>query len=540
MQDQVNGLHQLGVRAAFLNSSLDAQQRRELALKLHSGEVDLLYVAPERLASDDTLTWLQQIPLSVIAIDEAHCVSQWGHDFRTDYLLLNRLKHFFQNVPRVALTATANQATQDEICTRLELESPSRFTASFDRPNIHYVVQPKRDSKRQLLRFLQGRRDETGVIYCLSRKKVESTAQWLSDQGYCVLPYHAGLEHSVRNQHLSRFLREDGVIVVATIAFGMGIDKPDVRFVCHLDLPKSMEAYYQETGRAGRDGEPATAWMIYSLNDVVQLQQMVESGNLDEQRKRLEREKLNALLGWSEIVDCRRKALLAYFGETMTADCGNCDNCAARPAIWDATVPAQKLLSCIYRTGQRFGFNYVLDVLKGRNTDRIVQNGHQSLSTFGIGNDLSDKQWRSVLRQLIVKGFAYPSPQHHGAIFLTNLARGLLKSEHELWLRRDTDAGENSGSRKTYRSVTPGDRQLWDRLRQCRKEIAESLNIPAYQVFHDATLMEMMEHKPSNKTEMLAIAGVGETKFERFGQAFLELINELDDFAAPAKPSSYS
>lgn len=529
MQDQVTALQQLGIRAAFLNSMLDQNQKQDLYAKIMRGEIEVLYLAPERLLQTHTLEWLKSIQISLIAIDEAHCVAQWGHDFRQDYLELGTLREHFTDVPRVALTATATHQTQQEIVTNLQLDQPKQYIASFDRPNIHYSVRPRKNGKQQLLNFLKGRESESGVVYCLSRKKVESTAQWLQSKGFNALPYHAGLEKEVRSDHLEKFLRQD-VIIVATIAFGMGIDKPDVRFVCHLDLPKSMEAYYQETGRAGRDGQHADAWMVYGLNDVVQLTQMVDDSSLVEERKFQECNKLNALLGWCEETSCRRISLLAYFGEDLKKPCGNCDTCSTTPPRWDATIAAQKLLSCILRTGQRFGSAYVLEVLLGKEQQRIIDNGHHLLSTYGIGKEYEPNQWRSILRQLIVKQIVIVDSSAYGALKLTDNARPLLKSESKLFLRKDLEEATkyNKKDRKQV-SVSDSDRQLWQALRECRSQIAAELEIPAYQIFHDATLMQMMEFKPKNSHQLLTINGVGETKLDRFGHQFLEVIQEYID-----------
>lgn len=531
MQDQVSALQQLGIQAAYLNSNLSGEEKRELALNLRQGNIDLLYIAPERLMKGGTLDWLSQFPISLIAIDEAHCVSQWGHDFRADYLLLNQLQQHFPNVPRMALTATATPATQQEIVERLNLTQPAIYLSSFDRPNIHYSVQPKKDARKQLIKFLAGHRDETGVIYCLSRKKVEATAEWLQERGINALPYHAGLDAKLRAYHLQRFLNEDSIVMVATIAFGMGIDKPDVRFVCHLDLPKSMEAYYQETGRAGRDGEPATAWMVYGLNDVVQLSQMVEQSAANDTHKRSERSKLDSLLGWCEETGCRRQSLLGYFAESLDQPCGNCDNCSSPPPTWNATTPAQQLLSCVYRTGQRFGGGHVIDVLRGKTNDRIVQWEHNQLSTYGIGQSISEHRWRSILRQLLVRGFVWADANRYGALTLHESARPLLRGELDLMLREDIEekpAAKTKQRKSSWESkgVSQQDRKLWEALREKRRELAKEHNIPPYMVFHDATLMEMMELKPESKMEMLAISGVGGNKFDKFGRAFLEVIEQ--------------
>lgn len=524
MEDQVTALKQLGVPAAFLNSSLDPLEKKRLFHSINQSEITLLYLAPERLMQPSTLTWLKSLSLSLIAIDEAHCVSQWGHDFRSDYLALGALKSHFPSVPRIALTATATPETQQEIINNLELNSPFHYVSSFDRSNIHYSVQPRKNAKKQLLEFLNNRKEQSGVIYCLSRNKVEKTAAWLQTEGFNALPYHAGLDKEVRSHHLSQFLRQD-VIMVATIAFGMGIDKPDVRFVCHLDLPKSTEAYYQETGRAGRDGESADAWMVYGLNDVVQLTQMVDNSELSPERKAQERIKLNALLGWCEGTECRRKTLLAYFGEVREDSCGNCDTCSTPAPTWDATIAGQKLLSCILRTGQRFGATYVIDVLVGSTNQRIIDNGHHLISTYGIGKEYSISKWRSILRQLIVKQQVHVNSDAFGALSLSPKAKPLLRSEAKLLLREDL-VEKNIEIRKkpSGTSVSPTDRKLWERLRECRSAIALELEIPAYQIFHDATLMEMMEHKPLNRDQLLLINGVGEKKFERYGMQFLNVL----------------
>lgn len=524
MQDQVATLQQNGIEAAFLNSSLSSDARSQVAAKMHAGDLDMLYIAPERLMQPGTLEWLAQFQISLIAIDEAHCVSQWGHDFRQDYLLLHRLVEVFPGVPRMALTATATPRTQHEIIQNLQLNRPRVFVSSFDRPNIRYSVAPKTDGKKQLIRFLVSYKEESGIVYCLSRKKVDAMAEWLCTRGLEALPYHAGLSAETRAQNQQRFLREDGIIMVATVAFGMGIDKPDVRFVAHMDLPGSMEAYYQETGRAGRDGEPAEAWMIYGLNDVVQRSQMVDQSNADEQYKRNERAKLDALLGWCEVTSCRRQSLLAYFGEEQPEPCGNCDTCLAPPTTWKATEAAQKLLSCVYRTGQRFGAGHVLDVLRGKESDRMFELGHHQLSTFGIGADLSQNQWRSVIRQLIVRGFLYSDADKFGALRLTEASRPLLKGEIDLMLREDIAEPRLTKKVRRHATVSDTDADLWEALRACRKSLADEQGIAPYMVFHDATLMEMMERQPTTESELLNISGVGESKLERFGDAFLETI----------------
>jgi ATP-dependent DNA helicase RecQ len=533
MQDQVEALRQVGIAAAFLNSTQTHAERASVLRRIESGQLKLLYVAPERILQDDTLAFLAAQPVSVIAIDEAHCVSAWGHDFREDYLALDRLKARFPGVPRMALTATADPRTREDIVARLALDHPARFVEGFDRPNIRYTVEAKTDPKAQLLKFLAGRQGESGIVYCLARRSVESTAEWLAARGFNALPYHAGLPAEMRAAHQARFLREDAIIMVATIAFGMGIDKPDVRIVAHLDLPKSMEAYYQETGRAGRDGEPAEAWMIYGLQDVVRLSQMLAQSQADERQKRIEQEKLRSLLGWCEITRCRRAALLAYFGEDYPGPCGNCDVCLNPPRTWDGTEAAQKVLSCVYRTGQRFGAGHVIDVLRGSATEKIRQHGHERQSTFGIGTDLSVEMWRSVIRQLIVQGYLYADPERFGALRMTPGCRDLLRGEVRLELRQEPDKPLR---RKTQPQKPAGrsdhladhDANLWEALRARRKALAEEQGVPPYVIFHDATLREMARLRPRSAEALLQIPGVGAAKLERYGAFFLEVIREQD------------
>ncbi len=525
MQDQVTALEQLGIDAAYLNSTLTSTQQRQVLERLGSGRLKLLYVAPERLMQAQTLELLKTFHIALIAIDEAHCVSQWGHDFRVDYLSLGELAVHFPGVPRMALTATATAQVRAEIIERLALVKPAQFVAGFDRPNIRYLVQSKVDAKRQLLEFLSDRRDDAGIVYCMSRKKTESTASWLVAEGFDALPYHAGLDAATRAAHQRRFLADDGVVIVATIAFGMGINKPDVRFIAHLDLPKSMESYYQETGRAGRDGEPATAWMVYGLQDVVRLRQMVDSSIADESHKRNERAKLDALLGWCEVTECRRRSLLAYFGDTLDEDCGNCDVCLTPPEVFDGTEVARKILSTVYRTGQRFGAVHVINVLMGKDNDKVRQHRHDSLSVFGIGDELEQQQWRSILRQLVVLGLLSVDTGGYGALKLDNRSRPLLRGEVELPLRRDllVTRKAKTPKRKTV-SVAEEDHDLWEALRTCRKRLADENNVPPYVIFHDATLMQMATDKPQTSEAMLAISGVGQTKLERYGPAFLEVV----------------
>jgi len=535
MEDQVGALRDAGVRAAFLNSTLSRADQQRVVADLKSASLQIVYVAPERLMQEQTLELLAGLRLSLIAIDEAHCVSQWGHDFRQDYLALNELKRRFPGVPRMALTATATPPTRDEIIARLELDAPAVFTASFDRPNIRYHVQAKSDARRQLLRFLDNHRGEAGIVYCLARNKTEQTAEWLREQGFDALPYHAGLPAEIRAAHQRRFVAGDGVIIVATIAFGMGIDKPDVRFVAHLDLPKSIESYYQETGRAGRDGEPADAWMIYGLQDVVQLRALVDSSEADEQHKRRERHKLDALLGWCELTECRRLPLLAYFGERRDAapPCGNCDNCVAPPATWDGTEAARKLLSAIYRTGQSFGAAHVVDVLVGNDTEKVARHRHEALSVFGIGADLQPSGWRSLIRQLVVRGRLRVDHERFGALALTDASRALLRGEETLRVREDPkDVAPRRKSRTAVSSeVADTDRDLWEALRECRRKLASERNLPPYVIFHDATLKQMLAERPADRDALLRISGVGQAKLDRYGEQFLEVLRRG---AAPA------
>ena len=527
MQDQVTALHELGIEAGFLNSSQSPDERREVMTKLRQGSLQLLYVAPERLVTEHTRSMLRDIPLSVIAIDEAHCVSQWGHDFRSDYLALGDLGELFPGVPRMAVTATATGKTRKEIVDRLELNEPDIYIAPFDRPNIAYAVQVKTDGRGQLLKFLQTHRSEAGIVYCLSRKKTESTADWLCTQGFEALPYHAGLSGEVRKENQRRFLAEDGLVIVATIAFGMGIDKPDVRFVAHLDLPKSIESYYQETGRAGRDGEPADAWMVYGLQDVVRLRQMLEESQADEEYKRYERVKLDALLGWCEVTGCRRRPLLAYFGDSHDEDCGNCDGCLTPAKTWDGTEAARKLLSAVYRTGQRFGAAHLVDVLLGKETDKVLQHGHVELSVFGVGQDLPATTWRSVARQLIVAGHLRSDAARYGALVLTDTSRDVLRGETPLQFREDPKRSVVASKKSPKeRVVADEDLGLWEALRACRQTLASEHNVPPYVIFHDRTLQEMMAYRPQTAAEMLDISGVGQTKLDRYGDQFLAVLRE--------------
>ncbi|MHA7854469.1 DNA helicase RecQ [Marinobacter shengliensis] len=534
MQDQVAALRELGVRAAFLNSTMDYEQARATEYALMTGELDLLYCAPERLIQPRTIDLLHNASLSLFAIDEAHCVSQWGHDFRSDYLQLSMLAQEFPGIPRIALTATADERTRKEIAERLSLTTARHFVSGFDRPNIQYRITPKTNANKQLLDFIKAEHEgDCGIVYCLSRNKVDATAKMLADKGYTALPYHAGLDATARARHQERFLREDGVIIVATIAFGMGIDKPDVRFVAHLDLPKSLEAYYQETGRAGRDGKPSTAWMVYGLQDVIKLRQMLEASQGNDQFKRVERQKLDAMLGLCEVTRCRRQVLLRYFGDELEQPCGNCDTCLTPPETWDGTVAVQKALSCVYRTGQRFGVNYLIDVLRGSENERILQSGHQAISTYGIGTELSANEWKSVFRQLVANGYLRADPEGYGALQLTEQCRPLLKGEQAIELRKDPVAKKSSSSRSAGKRSGPAIREQitdqagWDALRACRKELADIQGVPPYVIFHDTTLFDMLERRPETLEQLAEVSGVGAAKLEKYGEVFLQTLREI-------------
>ena len=529
MQDQVEALRQVGVRAEFLNSTLNAEAASRVEQALLAGELDLLYVAPERLLTSRFLSLLDRAPVALFAIDEAHCVSQWGHDFRREYRELTVLHERWPDVPRIALTATADPPTQHEIAERLQLDEAEWFVSSFDRPNIRYNVVQKDNGRRQLLDFLGAHRGEAGIVYCLSRKKVEQTAEFLCEQGFKALPYHAGLEAEVRAGNQRRFLREDGVVMVATIAFGMGIDKPDVRFVAHTDLPKSLEGYYQETGRAGRDGEPAEAWLCYGMGDMVLLKQMIEQSEAGEERKQLERRKLDQLLGYCESMQCRRQVLLAGFGETYPQPCGNCDNCLQPAASWDATLAAQKALSCVYRTGQRFGVAHLIDVLRGSEGERIQQFGHDQLSTYGIGKDLDAKTWRSVFRQLVASGLLEVDTDAYNGLRLTDASRAVLTGKQNVLLRKElpskTERSRDRGPR-TGVPVQAQDLSLFGALRDLRALLAREQNVPAYVIFHDSTLRNIAEQRPGSMDELSRVGGIGGAKLERYGQKVLETVRE--------------
>ena len=532
MQDQVDALRALDLNAAFINSSMSGEDVARTEAALLGGSIDMLYVAPERLLMPGMLALLDRSAVALFAIDEAHCVSQWGHDFRKEYLGLSVLAERYPDVPRIALTATADARTREEIATNLGLGGARRFVSSFDRPNIRYAIGDPENGREAMLRFLREHHaGDAGIVYCLSRKKVEQTAEWLTKQGIPALAYHAGLDAAERQRNQARFLREEGLVVVATIAFGMGIDKPDVRFVAHLNLPKSVEAYYQETGRAGRDGLPSNAWMAYGLQDVINLRSMMAKSEADERHKRVEQQKLEAMLGLAELTGCRRRALLRYFGDEMERDCGNCDNCLSPPETWDATEAARKAISCVYRTGQRFGVNYLVDVLTGKRDERIERNGHDAQSTFGIGTDLAPGQWRSLYRQLIARGLLAVDVDGHGSVLLTEAARPVLRGEVSLELRpapkRASGGGRRGGSsRRPAADIAPGEQPLWESLRALRRRLSEAAGVPAYVVFNDSTLADMLSRKPRSLDEMANVSGVGAHKLERYGEEFLGVIRE--------------
>ncbi len=537
MQDQVSALLQLGVKAAFLNSTLSMEEARRIEMQLLNNELDLLYIAPERLTSVRTSALFKRIQIALFAIDEAHCVSQWGHDFRVDYLQLSLLHEQFPDIPRIALTATADEKTRQEIILRLQLEQAPLFLSGFDRPNIRYRIVQKQNARQQLIDFIRTEHaGDAGIVYCLSRNKVDETAEWLRANGVNALAYHAGMAGDLRYQHQHRFLMEDGLVIVATIAFGMGIDKPNVRFVAHLDLPKSVEAYYQETGRAGRDGLPANAWMAYGLQDVITLRRMLADSNADEAHKRLELHKLDAMLALCEQVHCRRQALLNYFGDHLEQPCNNCDTCLETVQTWDGTLVAQQALSCIYRTGQRFGVGYLIDVLRGKLTERIISFAHDKQSTFGIGKELDEQQWSSVFRQLVARGLVAVNFEHFGVLQLTDACRPILRGEQQLILRKDLKPEKIKPGKKTAGSKTVSEinAALWDALRAKRREIADEQDVPPFIIFHDATLMAMLEARPANLKQMALISGVGVRKLELYGEQFLAVINEYaDDRKAP-------
>jgi ATP-dependent DNA helicase RecQ len=536
MRDQVAGLHEAGVKAAVLNSTLSLDEASAVEARLLAGDLDLLYIAPERLVTQRCLNLLGRAKIALFAIDEAHCVSQWGHDFRPEYIGLSVISARFPDVPRIALTATADDLTRHEIVDRLGLAGAPQFVASFDRPNIRYEIVDKQNAPAQLKAFVAERHSgDAGIVYCLSRAKVEDTAAALTKAGIEALPYHAGLDASLRARNQDRFINEDGVVIVATIAFGMGIDKPDVRFVAHLDLPKSIEAYYQETGRAGRDGKPSSAWMAYGLSDIVQHRRMIDESSGSDAFKHVSIGKLEALVGLAETTACRRTRLLGYFGETLeAAKCGNCDNCLSPPALRDGKVIAQKLLSCAYRTGQRFGAMHLIDVLVGRVTERVQQFGHDKLSVFGIGRELNEKQWRGAIRQLVALGHLAPDSEAFGALKLTETARGVLKGETEVMLRGETPGSRIRASRAKSRrgdlapsaagAAKAGDPTLLGALRAWRSQVARSRGVPAYVVLHDSTIDGIAASRPTTLTQLRDIPGIGDKKLEHYGDELIALV----------------
>jgi ATP-dependent DNA helicase RecQ len=545
MRDQVAGLLEAGVKAAVLNSTLSFEEASAVEARLLAGDLDLLYIAPERLLTPRCLTLLGRAKIALFAIDEAHCVSQWGHDFRPEYIGLSVISERFPDVPRIALTATADEMTRKEIVDRLGLAGAPGFVASFDRPNIRYEIVDKQNAPAQLKTFITERHSgDAGIVYCLSRAKVEDTAAALTKAGIAALPYHAGLDAATRAGNQDRFINEDGVVIVATIAFGMGIDKPDVRFVAHLDLPKSIEAYYQETGRAGRDGKPSSAWMAYGLSDIVQQRRMIDESSGAEAFKRVSIGKLEALVGLAETASCRRTRLLGYFGEALSAaKCGNCDNCLSPPLLRDGKVIAQKLLSCAYRTGQRFGAMHLIDILVGRETERVKQFGHDRLSVFGVGRELNEKQWRGAIRQLVAMGHLQPDSEAFGALKLTETARGVLKGETEVMLREEVPGSRIRAIRTRSRrgDIAPaspgagktGDPTLVGALRAWRSEVARKRGVPAYVVLHDSTIDGIATQRPTTLSQLRGIPGIGDKKLEHYGDELIALVKE-----AAAGPSA--
>jgi len=539
MQDQVDALRQLGARAAFLNSSLPRSRQRAVEQQLRDGALDLLYVAPERLMTPPFLALLDGLDIALIAIDEAHCISQWGHDFRPEYLQLTEIRERYPSVPCIAVTATADVPTQREILKRLRLPRSDLFATGFDRPNIRYTVVLKKKPKQQLLRFIEDEHPgDAGIVYCLSRKKVEDVTAWLCEQGHAAVAYHAGLSNKERQQNQDRFLREEGLIVVATIAFGMGIDKPNVRFVAHLDVPRSIESYYQETGRAGRDGLPADAWMAYSMGDVVAMRKILENSNAGRQHQWVEQHKLNAMFGYCETAACRRQVLLNYFGEDFRGPCDHCDNCLEPVETWDGTVAAQKVLSCIYRTGQKFGAGHVIDVLLGKDTDKVQRFRHERLSTFGIGAELSATEWRSVIRQLIAADFLRVDVDGYGSIRMTKACGPVLQGEQPVLFRKDPKPEprkKKAGAITADASLpqTPDDRALFDTLRAVRLDQAREQGVPPYVVFNDSTLAAMVQYRPHTLDEFSRLSGVGEVKLARYGEIFLDAIRLYEAENAP-------
>jgi ATP-dependent DNA helicase RecQ len=529
MEDQVSALLQLGVKAAFLNSTLTIEQARQIEQQLLNNELDLLYIAPERLTTSRTFELFTKIKIALFAIDEAHCVSQWGHDFRADYLQLSLLHERFPKIPRIALTATADEKTREEIIVRLKLEHAPLYLSGFDRPNIRYAIVQKQNARQQLLAFMRNHHDgDAGIVYCLSRKKVEETAQWLQGKGIKALPYHAGMSSTERQNNQQQFLRQESVVIVATIAFGMGIDKPNVRFVAHLDIPKSVEAYYQETGRAGRDGLAANAWMAYGIQDVIALRRMLAGSEADSAHKMLELHKLDAMLALCEQVHCRRQTLLGYFGDILEEPCGNCDTCLEPAQTWDGTIAAQQALSSIYRTGSRFGVFHLIDVLLGRQTEKVLSFNHHQQSTFGIGKELDEQQWHSVFRQLVARGLVGVNFEAFGTtLHLIEASRPILRGEQQLILRKDSKPEKISKKTSVAKSRSDSNAALWEALRAKRKEIADDQQVPSYVIFHDATLMAMMEYKPTSLVDMAQLSGVGQRKLDLYGEKFLAVMRDF-------------
>jgi len=553
MQDQVDALQQLGIKAAFLNSTLHRGEQRLIEEELRADAFDLLYLAPERLLNASMLNLLDQCEISLFAIDEAHCVAQWGHDFRKEYQQLSMLHERYPKVPRIALTATADERTRNEIIEQLALEQARVFINSFDRPNIHYTINEAGHGRDELWKFIQSNHpNDAGIVYCLSRKNVDSTAEWLSKKGATALPYHAGLSQDIRQRHQQRFLREDGCIIVATIAFGMGIDKPDVRFVAHMNLPKNIESYYQETGRAGRDGLPANAWMTYGLKDIINLRLFTQNSDADELFKRMMLQKTDAMLGLCELTSCRRQAILSYFGEVLATPCGNCDNCINPPQTWNATIATQKVLSCIYRSDERFGSQYIIDILLGKDDERITHNGHDRLSTFGIGKEYSSPEWRGIFRQLLAHGFLASDSEGYGVLKLTEQAWPLLKrseTPQTVMLRKLRKVSKakkkkptssiSTSARKTVVDLSSQDQLVFEQLRELRSRLAKQQNVPPYVIFADKTLVEMAIAKPTDEAQMLDISGVAAVKFSRYGADFIaELQRLVINTASSHKPDA--